>query len=219
MSVVGQPPGSDDGRLERNLIMKNQKELKEKYMEVIKKEVWQDERMQEFARKECAYVVQLANGNIISLDKPKIQKNFCYGMGMYATYTQEEFERAEGLAEKARTDVNYFIQKNMEQVTNKIEYLKECLEGERECYTFTNYIGQPDKSILKGYNTVRICDNPEYYPGRWLNCKDLKKLDSKDIDAIIEGLEEVGKKFMKRLNTYLKKYGLEKLNVWTYCRD
>lgn len=185
--------------------MMNQKELKEKYMEVIKKEVWSDERMQEFARKKCAYVVQLANGNIISLDKPRIQKDFCFGMGTYATYTQEEFERAEGLAEKARTDVNYFIQKNMEQITGKIGYLKECLERKRECYTFTHYSGQPDKSILKGYNTVRICDNPEYCPGRWSNCKDLEKLDNDNIQAIIDGLEEVGKAFMKRLNTYLKK--------------
>ncbi len=200
--------------------MKNQKELKEKYMEVIRKEVWIDsEHMQEFARKECAYVVELSNGNIISLEKPKIQKDFCFGMGMYATYTQEEFERAEGLAEKARTSVNYFIQKNMEQVTDKIKYLKECLKREKECYTFTQYSGQPDKSILKSYNTVRICDNPEYCFGRWSSCKDIEKLDNDNIQAIINGLEEVGKVFMKRLNTYLKKYGLEKLNVWTYCRD
>lgn len=200
--------------------MKNQKELKNKYMEVIRKEVWEDdEHMQEFARKECVYVVELSNGNIISLKKPKIQKDFCFGMGMYATYTQEEFERAEGLAEKARTDVNYFIQKNMEQVMDKIKYLKECLEGEKECYTFTQYSGQPDKSILKSYNTVRICDNPEYCLGRWSSCRDIEKLDNDNIQAIIDGLEEVGKGFMKRLNTYLKKYGLEKLNVWTYCRD
>lgn len=200
--------------------MKNQKELKEAYMKVIIEEVWIDNRhMQEFARKECAYIVELSNGNIISLKKPEIQKDFCFGMGMYGTYTQEEFERAEGMAEKARTSVNYFIQKNMEQVTDEIKYLKECLKREKECYTFTQYSGQPDKSILKSYNTVRIYDNPEYCFGRWSNCKDIEKLDNNNIQAIIDGLEEVGKAFMKRLNTYLKKYGLEKLNVWTYCRD
>lgn len=200
--------------------MMSQKELKEKYMEIIKKEVWQgDEDMQEYARKECAYVVQLSSGNIISLDKPRIQKNFCFGMGMYATYTQEEFERAEGLAKKARTDADYFIQKNMKQITCAIENLKECLEGKRECYTFTHYTGQPENSILKGYNTVEIYENPKYCPGRWLNHRDLEKLDNDSIQAIIDGLEEVGKAFMKRLNTYLKRYGLDKLNVWTYCRD
>ena len=40
--------------------MMNQKELKEKYMSIIKTEVWQnDEHMQEYERKECEYVVEL----------------------------------------------------------------------------------------------------------------------------------------------------------------
>ena len=199
---------------------KNQKELKEKYMNIIKAEVWQnDERMQEYARKECEYVVELSNGNIIDIEKPRIEKNFCFGMGMYATYTQEEFEAAEELADNARKNVDYFISENMKQITDKIYYLKEALENKREVYTFLHYSGQPENSELVAYNCVRICDNPEYAPFRWSNLQAVKKLSSEDIQAIIDGLEEVAKKFMKRLNTYLKRYGLEKLNVWTYCRD
>lgn len=196
-----------------------QKELKEKYMHIIKAEVWEDERMQEYSRKKCEHIVELSNGNIIALDKPNIQKDFCFGMGMYATYTQEEFEAAEGLAEKARTDVNYFIEQNMKQITEKIENLKECLENKRECYTFINYSWQPDTSDLVTYNTVKIFNNPSCNPLRWSRLQAVKKLEADDILLIIDGLEEVTKKFMKRLNTYLKKYGLEKLNVWTYCRD
>ena len=200
--------------------MKNQKELKEKYMNIIKAEVWQnDERMQEYARKECEYVVELSNGNIIDIEKPRIEKNFCFGMGMYATYTQEEFEAAEELADNARKNVDYFISENKKQITDKIYYLKEALENKREVYTFLHYSGQPENSELVAYNCVRICDNPEYAPFRWSNLQAVKKLSSEDIQAIIDGLEEVAKKFMKRLNTYLKRYGLEKLNVWTYCRD
>ena len=200
--------------------MKNQKELKEKYMEIIKKEVWKnDEHMQEYARKECEYVVELSNGNIIDIEKPRIEKNFCFGMGMYATYTQEEFEAAEELADNARKNVDYFISENMKQITDKIYYLKEALESKREVYTFVHYSGQPADSELVTYNCVRICDNPEYAPFRWTNLQAVKKLSSEDIQAIIDGLEEVANKFMKRLNTYLKRYGLEKLNVWTYCRD
>lgn len=197
-----------------------QKELKEMYMDIIKNEVWQDdEHMQEFARKQCDYVVELSNGNIIDIDKPRIEKNFCFGMGMYATYTQEELEAAEELAENARKNVDYFIKKNMEQITEKIDCLKEALENKREVYTYVHYTGQPDYSELVAYSCVRICDNPEFAPYRWSNLQAVRKLSNDDIQAIIEGLEEVAKKFMKRLNTYLKKYGLEKLNVWTYCRD
>ena len=62
--------------------MMNQKELKEKYMNIIKAEVWQnDEHMQEYARKECEYVVELSNGNIIDIDKPRIEKKFLFRNG------------------------------------------------------------------------------------------------------------------------------------------
>lgn len=200
--------------------MRTQKELKEKYMNIIKTEVWQDsERMQEYARKQCDYVVELSNGKIIDIEKPRIKKDFCFGMGMYATYTQEEFEAAEDLAENARTNVEYFINENMKQITEKIGYLKEALDGKKEVYTYVHYSGQPDNSELVTYSCVGLSDNPEWAPYRWVNLKAVNKLSSDDIQALIDGLEEVGKKFMKRLNTYLKKYGLEKLNVWTYCRD
>lgn len=200
--------------------MRTQKELKEKYMDIIKREVWKnDEHMQEYARKECTYVVELSNGNIIDIDKPRIKTNFCFGMGMYATYTDEEFERTEELADNARKNVSYFISENMKQITEKINCLKEALENKREVYTYVHYSGQPENSELVTYNFVRICDNPEYAPYRYKNLKAVRKLSNDDIQLIIDGLEEVAKKFMKRLNTYLKKYGLEKLNVWTYCRD
>ena len=175
--------------------------------------------MQEYARKKCEYVVELSNGNIIDIEKPRIKKDFCFGMGMYATYTDEEFEAAEDLAENARTNVEYFINENMKQITGKLDALKEALENKREVYTFVHYSGQPEDSDLVAYNSVRICDNPEYAPFSWSNLQAVKKLSSEDIQAIIDGLEEVANKFMKRLNTYLKRYGLEKLNVWTYCRD
>lgn len=199
---------------------KTQKELKENYMDIIKKEVWEnDERMQEYARKQCEYVVELSNGNIIDIDKPRIETSFCFGMGMYATYTQEEFERAEKLADNARKNVDYFISENMKQITEKIDCLNEALDNKREVYTFVHYSGQPEDSELVAYNCVRICDNPEFAPYRYNNLKAVRKLSNEDIQAIIDGLEEVAKKFIKRLNTYLKRYGLEKLNVWTYCID
>lgn len=39
------------------------------------------------------------------------------------------------------------------------------------------------------------------------------------LDALIKGYEVVKEQFIKRLNTYLKRYGLTKLNVWTYLSD
>lgn len=56
-----------------------QKELKEMYMNIIKTEVWEDEHMQNFAKKQCAYVVQFSNGDIVDIEKPSIKKDFCFG--------------------------------------------------------------------------------------------------------------------------------------------
>ena len=40
-----------------------------------------------------------------------------------------------------------------------------------------------------------------------------------DIKLILETLEAEKAKFLKRLNTYLKRYGLSKIHSWTYLVD
>lgn len=197
----------------------DQKKLKEKYMDIICRDVWASAKMQEFARKKCEYVVELSNGTIIDIDKPSIEKNFCFGYGMYARSTDEEVARADALAERAKTNTEYFIAENMKQVTENIAVLKEALAGDKEVYTFVRYLGAPDTSDLMNWKCCRIWDNPENEPWQWSNLKTVRKLENDDIQRIIDGYEEVGKRFRKRLQTYLKKYGLSKLNVWTYLRD
>ena len=55
--------------------MRTQKELKDLYMEIIKAEVWpKSPKMQEFARKQVGYIIELSNGKIICVDKPSIKK-------------------------------------------------------------------------------------------------------------------------------------------------
>lgn len=197
----------------------SQKGLKEKFNEIIRTEVWQDEHMQQYSIKESDYIVELSNGNIVSIDKPRIQKDFCFGYGAYANYTDEQLKRAEALADKARNDVNYFMEQNMQQVTCKIKALKSCLDGNKECYSYVKYAGQPITSDLVAYSVCGIFDNPQHCPYKWDRLGAVRKLDNSDIEQLILGYEEVLKKFKNRLQTYLKRYGLKKLNVWTYCVD
>lgn len=198
----------------------DQKKLKEKYMDIICKEVWANTvRMQEFARKKCEYVVELSNGTIIDIDKPSIETNFCFGYGMYARSTDEEIASADACAEHAKTNTDYFIKENMKQITDNIAVLQEALAGWKEVYTFIKYCGVPDTSNLMGWKCCRIWENPENDPWQWSNLRTVRKLETEDIQRIIDGYEEVGKRFRKRLQTYLKRYGLSKLNVWTYLRD
>lgn len=198
----------------------DQKKLKEKYLDIICKEVWKNSvQMQEYARKKCEYVIELSNGTIIDIDKPSIEKNFCFGYGMYARSTDEEIASADACAENAKTNTDYFIEENMKQITDNIAILKEALTGKTEVYTFVRYCGAPDTSTLMGWMVCKIWDNPENEPWKWSQFRTVRKLGEDDIRCIIDGYEEVGKRFRKRLQTYLKRYGLSKLNVWTYLRD
>ena len=88
--------------------MKTQKELKDLYMEIVKAEVWpKSPKMQEFARKQAGYIIELSNGKIICVDKPSIKKDFCFGYGMYLRSTDEEEDRAFSMAQKAETDPSF----------------------------------------------------------------------------------------------------------------
>lgn len=194
-----------------------QKALIEEYMEIIKTEVWEGSpRMQEFARKECAYVVKLESGDIFDIDKPRIKKDFCFGHGMYGWSTNEQEERANNAAENARTNVDYFLERNLRGLNSTIDDLRD---ETKKAYSYIHYTGQPETSKLKTFSVCSLAFSPEWEPNRWSNLKALQELTMAEREEIAKGYEEVRKKFMKRLETYLKKYGLSKLNVWTYLVD
>lgn len=193
-----------------------QKKLFAEYMDIIKKEVWQDEKMQEYARKSTAYIVELTNGDIIALDKPRIETSFCFGHGYCGRTTEEDEKRAYNMAEYAATNQDYFIKENIKGLEEKIKDLRDT---RLKAYTYTAYSGQPEKSKLKNYTLASLCYTPEYNPAYYANLKDLKEITTEDRKRIAAGLEKVKADFVKRLNTYLKKYGLTKVRTWTYLSD
>lgn len=200
--------------------MATQKELKNRYMDIIRTDVWADsERMQKYAEKQFYVGVELDNGDLYVIDKPSIQKNFCFGYGMYGRSDDEDYDRAAKMMHHAETDEQYFIDENMSEFNQRIQKLEEALDEKREAYKYLSYCGQPEGSKLKTYTACRICSNPEYEPWQWSNCRDLEKLTEKEIQALIGGYKAAKEMFMKRLQTYLKRYGLSKLHTWTYLRD
>ena len=46
-----------------------------------------------------------------------------------------------------------------------------------------------------------------------------EQLTDAEKNAILYGVEVVKEQFKKRLNTYLKRYGLTKIHSWTYLSD
>lgn len=203
--------------------MKTQKELKDLYMEIISTEVWPNSpKMQEFARKQVAYIIELSNGKIICLDKPSIDTDFCFGYGMYARSTDEEENAAYAACRKAEVDENYFKYENLHDLNTKIQRILNILTADfNEVWVKPSYIGQPDDTRLVCYEILDCYESPEYGKdepdGKGPN--GMQKLCRADIERILDGLYESRKLFAKRLDTYLKRYGLSKVTTWTYLRD
>ena len=189
-----------------------QKEIKAKYMEIICAEVWpSSKRMQEYASKEFYYGVELDNGDIYVIDKPRIKKDFCFGYGMNGVSLEGDDECASEMARHARTSEEYFIDRNLDEINSKLDAL---LDPRKMGYKYLAYYGQQSGSKLKTFTMI----NP-YDFDRMEGRMDVEELSQAEMTSIINGYLEVRHMFTKRLKTYLKRYGLTKLNVWTYLRD
>ena len=194
--------------------MKTQEELMNKYMNIVKTELQKDNtKRHKRARKECAHIVEFSDGKMVVLEKPILKKDFCFGMGMCGNYTQNELSDAENVSEIARRNTTYFIEENMKQINIKMDELNEVLSNNLECYIFKISVD------LMNYSVVEIGNNPIYAPYIWKGLSCVQKLSNDDILLLLAGFEEVKKLFSKGINTYLKRYGLNKINVWTFCRN
>ena len=195
----------------------DQKLLKEKYMRIICNEIWPDsKRMQEYARKEANYIVELNNDDIYVITKPRIETKFCFGYGMYGCDMDNDHERASHAAYNASTNKDYFIEENLKDLDRKLEAL---CDSKYEGYKYCAYSGQSKDSKLKAYSLCQFWDNPEQKAYKWDRLVAVERLKQEEIEALIKGYETVKEMFTKRLNTYLKRYGLSKIETWTYLRD
>lgn len=179
-------------------------------------------------------VFTLNNGTeYYAVRKPYLKKSFCFGYGYCLQSTEEESNSAFSMAEKARNDASYFINENLEEINRKIAMLTYNLIDsyeERKIYFEEQYkadilsYGSQFKTPYlyreyKDFNLVNITYVEEEQDKDWINRYAVRKATKEDMETILEHLKQSRERLIKRLNTYLKKYGLEHLNIWTYLRD
>lgn len=189
--------------------MRTQKELKEVYRNCVE-DIWSSETMINDSMKNADYIVEFTNGNIAEIEKPRIQKDFCFSYGYGGISTDEEEERANRCVTIASSDEKYFYDENMKELYETIDNLEKAKKRDN-LYQCQAYTGQSEDNILRAYTAKNM-----YNENR---LKEEDKLSREDIDRIIEGYKEVIKKFDKRLKTYLKRYGLSKVKAWSYLSD
>lgn len=201
-------------------------------------EMWQDsEKWLEYYKKDTAYLIELESGEIISIEKPRIETRFCFGYGQNGVSTEEDYERAENMAEYANREQSYFLKENLKGLKEQIAELK----GEKtkygyeyDAYRYKAYYyddgrnGKTTIAKVKNYSDSDIINWADRYNG--INVSDLtvdecaekmhyKKLTEADTEKYLYYLEKTLADFEKRLNTYLKKYGTSKLTCWSYLVD
>ena len=184
------------------------KETIQEYLNEVNEKLWADsKRMQDYVKKECSDVFKTSGGHYIVFEKPSIKKDFCFGHGQNGISTQEEVEIACDNAQYARTNESYFLEENLGQFNEWMEML----EGQEKLYL-----------IPQHYKPTKVaCIRSEYYFHcyEWEKEKIFEELSQCDIEELKKMVQSENEKFVKRLNTYLKRYGLSKINSWTYVVD
>ena len=189
---------------------------KQKLQDILTNEVWQKSpKMVDYCMKQAAYIIPLDNDDIATIDKPDIETSFCFGYGYCGVSDEEDYQDAAKMASHARTNQDYFINENLKGINEMLEALRS---NDNKVYKFIHYNPSPDNSHLKEFTIIDKWTNPnEDIHYRYL--RSLTECSDQERAEIIKGYEEVKEKFVKRLNTYLKRYGLSKIRSWTYLSD
>ena len=186
--------------------MKKIDALKERYRELISN-YWKDEGMVKHCMGSYSLLFEL-DGGICAIEKPGIKTNFCFGYSLNQ-HDRNEFDEANEMAAYASKSVDYFMSENLKEFKRWIKDLKEAKKGYSTWYPVigNKYCGKCDG--LKSVRFVYCYDDRN---------KD-RRLTNDEIDKVIEAYEKSMELFVKRLKTYLKRYGLTKVNTWSYWRD
>ena len=202
------------GKVEKSAAIpkpKKNEAIEEAKAEYVK--VWKnDEKMVKFCQNEISNAVKLSDGRIVVVEKQKLETSFCFG---YSTCGQGvDYDEANDAAHVASTSEKYFREQNLAYFKKTIDMLKgeKKKSWDRDAYlSHSIYSGTP----INIHKVVGLyyCDFVEQRHGHYTEMSDA------DRKLVIAMYEEEMEKMNKRLDAYLKRYGLSKLNVWTYWRD
>lgn len=178
-----------------------QQALKARYAALLAAEVWKDQKMVDYCVKKTARIVELSDGALICIEKPAIKTRFCFGYHANVHYT-EEISTAEEAAAHAAKSQEYFKTKNLEIMDAMLKALENSETGIRPRYSGTE-------------ESTKIC--ALVFPEPWERLPPgYRRLLSEDREKLREAYRTERGEFAARLDAYLKRYGLSKVETWTY---
>lgn len=222
-SATTAPEQPAQAKAEQNADKQAQKELIECYAKLYGGE---DLRSVDYMRGAVAYVVELDDGTLYAIDKPSIKKDFCFARDINGFYNEQTERDAEELADIASTQESYFINQNLSPILNKLKMFDHDSITDKDDYFLQRYRYKKPYAHNGQYSTDGIawieffseCYGDEEERAEAL-AKGFKPLSDNEIARIINGYKIVIEQHKKRIAAYLKRYGLNHLNVWTYYSD
>ena len=188
---------------------------------------WTDPDMIKYCTNKVAAVAVLPDGGVVTVDKQQIEKNFCFGESGY------DFDEAQKSAAHARKSETYFKSENMRAFRERINALREMLDGASrdELIIFDQeYIGQTEDCKLRGIRFTRLWEVLDACGGSarisdlpgmrvQINGNPGRVATREDIQVILSAYEAAAATHEKKVDAYLKRYGLSQVRAWTYWRD
>lgn len=160
------------------------------------------------------------DNHFLMFKKPTIQTRFCFGYGCNGIELDGDYEAAREQEKQINNDKQKFINENLKELNKNIKDLQKFID---------NFFDNKNSCFSCRYNKIFICKNSYGHLAylAWSfnfdNIRDkeaiIKEATKEDLLLIIEVYKQQVENFKKRLNTYLKKYGLSKLHTWTYLSD
>lgn len=180
------------------------KQEKEK-LTALEKAKWKDESMVKYCVNKAAFLYDL-RGKTVIVEKHGIETHFCFGYSL-SRYDSEDYDRANEMADYASKNEWYFITKNHERAgyASTIEALND---GRWKAYARPEYCGNcPD------LYSICFCRWDERIPEDGFELTDTEKRGYKLI------LAKAAQEHHKKIKAYLKRYGLSKVESWSYWQD
>lgn len=150
--------------------------------------------------------MKLRDGVFFEFDKPEIEKSFCFGYSsFYGPSYEEASESCKSFSEED------FKLRNLEKFNRTVSRYVELLEGRDEVAIAKRYSDQ-------ACSVIYYILDPDYATTDGVT--KLTKEETFDLkEKYLKAVYVLRAKFVKQIDSYLKRYGLTKIRKWTYCSD
>lgn len=152
-----------------------------------------------------AEALKVDEKHFITFDKQDIEKSFCFGWSCQGGMTYEE--AADMCHNFSEAD---FKVRNLKRFDNKYIHRLKAIE-EKQIKLKREYVTSKES----GAEIMYITTDRDVSGDMTLSVEDSTRLH----EAYKQKVQDLRNEFEKRLDAYLKKYGLSKIRRWTYCAD